>query len=780
LVYQKICSSKARFYTQNFRRQLDRKTIKFIEVRYGDHAVKETRNTEFTERAVNDPNATEQVELGEYRDVGEVSTTAINSEIFQDPYKVFNMEAFEIDGALKREYKLGSYNWSEAMAAGTNLATLSFPENLFDQPFIADKIKNFRYFRGGVRLSIRIVANKFLYGKVIVAWHPQPEILPVNYTNSIYQLSSLPHVHVSAAAGETETLDIPFVNPNRTVTTVPYQAAMMGSVWISVLNPLNDINGTVDTAKVLVMAQFLEPQLYFPFTPSSYSYDLGPESKVLKEKKNPQMQESKKKSETGTISGALETVDSVASVLESVPFVSPYASLARGIAKPAAAVAKMFGLSKPTTLQNGQVSKIDPNWHINYGKGIDCAVKASMDPENGVTTLPNVGGLTEDDMDIHTLAGLPTLIRVVTLTSASTNVCMSTVRSGEYCYGDYLTNLFNWYSGSYKFKVYITASLFHSVRLVFWFNYGDNTNPGGNWENCYHQVVDVQGDTEYEVTLPYTWDYLMITPQSNTSTFGFLFNVSVLSWSQPDDTITCPVYLNIYKACDADFQWGQLKENMLIVQSAPYDLGPESNPRADFSKPFPPMHPSFTGYSHDKLLCGEQYKSVREIVHRTMSYKVIDSNKRTYNNAGFTMNAKTCMVGLEMIGTLFYSFWKGSIRLRLIPNAAESENHAFFFNDGNISTPGVTISSSVNPVMEMSCPYYYNYLYQNAKYNTTQTSLQYSNSYSSSNLFVQKSADDDFSFFFPTLCPSTYVRQDIPVSQTTYQLGQGALNAFLA
>lgn len=811
--------------------------FKRIVVLNPEHEVKETRNTEFTDRAVNEPAVTEEVELGAYRDVGEVTHSSVNTEILQDPYKSFPSETFDLQGVLTREYFLANILWSEASGSGTILQTFSFPETLFNQSFISSKISDFLWFRGGIRISIRIVSNKFLYGKIYIAWHPDPLWLDtVNFFNDVTQMSTVPHKIISASAGETTTFDIPFVNPAKVITTDASSAGQMGKVYIGVLNPLIDINGTVDTAKILVMGQFVEPELIFPFSTTSAEYDYseiefqtesssGPtldsegrhpgspgygggrktisKQPALNPKKGGNSaiaKESQKKIKEGSISSALETTSNVASLLTNVPLISPYASMAGAITGGLGTIAKGFGLNKPTTTANTQVNKIDQNFGINYGKGLDMAPKAAMDPDNACSTEPNVGGLSQDFMDLHALAGLPTLIATTQLQPNSGTIVIGTCHTSDYCYCDKVAQMFKYWSGGFKFKVYITASTFHSIRLVFWLGFGDGTQTA--WQNHYHEFVDVQGDTEYETMLPYLYDTMMQTLA--TGTIGFNLMCTVISWSQPDDSLSCPIFLNTYKAAASDFQWGNQLEMYLQTASASYEseyvmeFQTESDPRQDFVREFPTMHSSFSGFNHDKFVMGEQFTHLSDMLHRTYSYYTATTNDQfvAYNRMTTIMNGHQLYMGIEAIGNMFFYFWRGSITVRLLENFGanppNSKMMSYYRNNFASAPMGMDITTQPSPIMELQIPFYYQRLYNEAKYpflgandtdaltvNVTAKWSTFPTTIRPNKFFIQKSAGDDFKFFFPTLAPRSWIWVNVPVDQTSYQLGNPALETFL-
>jgi hypothetical protein len=176
------------------------------------------------------------------------------------------------------------------------------------------------------------------------------------------------------------------------------------------------------------------------------------------------------KSSNGIISSTLEKTDAILSSLESVPFIGSYANSFRTLTRPGKVLAKAFGLSKPTTLDATSVVKINPYSDMANGKGIDLTMKLCMDPENRVSAVPAIGGINHDEMKLSVLTGTPHLFAIITLDDTSEGTLnLLDVRNtyGEIDFFDVVANQFYYWSGSIKGKIYFTASLMQSARIVF-------------------------------------------------------------------------------------------------------------------------------------------------------------------------------------------------------------------------------------------------------------------------------------------------------------------------
>jgi len=716
------------------------RTITFLQLLYPE-TIKASRNTEFTERAVNDTDVSQDVRIGNYEETGPISETAVTDEVYQEPYRSANMETYDINRALNREYPLTTISWDTSQISGTKLGNNSFPESLFNKSFIADKIKDFRLFRGGVRLTVRITSNKFLYGKIMVTYEPSPQTNA--YTAdaaTLHSGSGFPHIIVSASASEAAVFDVPFISKKRFLDLNDFLNNEIGIFRYLVLNPLTDVNGgAADTAQIFITAQFIDAELMLPrstedtaaakATVGKIAQNIFETQSKVTKVKNP---EGEKKSAQGTISSTLEVLAPLAGLVGTMPLAAPYADTFSVLASTGASVAKMYGLSKPTTEAMTQVGKINPFSDIASGKGIDTGIKLAMDPENQISTKPIVGGISADEMELRHIAGTPMLTRVISYlpNSSSAQIATTSPFDDNMCFVDFLSRNFAYISGSYKYKVYITASNFHTVRGVFWLS---DTSANSDWADCYHKVVDIQGDTEVDFTIPYCGAPIS-EPTQNTDVFSVYFKI--ITWSQPDAAISAPIALNVYKAAGSDFRFGGLKEKVFTVQS---------NPRADFAAVFEPFEPSMTGYVHDGLLYGEEYKTLREVVHRYCAVKqtATDTSVPAYDGRGNFAANKFC--GLQLFGLMF-RFFRGSTRFKIV-NKTPTKLMSCYLSDSDQSATyyGTGITSSTNPLLEIEAPYYTN----NAFLDTT----PYSNdgrvvNFAATDSFLFTAAGDDFSFHF--------------------------------
>jgi hypothetical protein len=715
---------------------------------------------EYTDRAVNDPDPTQQVPLGEYNDVAPMAQHQVDCTNVPDIHSM-NFETFELNGMLEREYPV-TYTWLSSAGVGTHLATLNVLNKVLTEPFIASKVSNFLGITCGFRVTVRMPITKFCYGKIMVLYTPQGEH---GYAPStITECSGYPHVIVSASAGETVVFDIPMIYPARYFHLDTNVHG--GDVLFYVMNPLTDVSGSANSMEIFVTCQLLEPKLLLPIATQSSG------NTVKGSKRRPPMsivsREAKEKSSRGIISGVIEDTSKVVGKVISSSFGMNYGNIFSGASDVVTGLMRISGLSFPTTLSVTDITKINPYSDLSYGKGTDHSLKLTMDPANSVSVDPAIAGIEVDEMSLSYIAGTPALAQepmsIGFADVGISNLIWSSHTVNTSLYMDVLRSMFMSSAGSVKLKVYITASDYHSCRIVFWYQ------PGGgptvlDWASCYHKVVDVQGDTEVEFTIP----YVNATYAADTTSLSGDIYATMISFSSPDLSISLPVYLNVYAAAADDFEFYGLTSFNI-----------QSNPRAEFSKPFPPLHEEIKSYNQEGIVYGEKYESIREVIHRYQCDGAWDLVQTPSINP-LNLLTTTTSTGLTAISYL-YAFWRGLIRYKVLDdsNTARSvyvqrpltQSRTFY---------GTTLNTNVNPIIEFSVPYYNNYAFQNSYVNSQSDAyldsrrilVSGSSQYTTKDqVLLFSAAGDDFSFHFlrplPTGKTITYPDTSGPAAVYAY------------
>lgn len=672
-----------------------------VEIECESSFIDTSHNENFDERAVRELDTTQRTNLGSYEDAAPVYHHVMNPNTIA-PYYDTNLEMFDIKKLLEREYVIGVTTWTPVQATGTNLAQISLPDNIFAVQFIADKIKNFRYFRGGFRVTARVSASKYAYGKLILSYNPRADLFPTGFTDNCYQASGFNHLLLSASAAEVGVLDIPFKHFQRFLDINNYIVGELGTINVNVAVPLKDTQGIVDTAKVTLTIAMIEPELFMPFSTASLECESASEK------------EADIKSQKMSIGSSLSLPLTVKPKMES-PSVKGYDNgMISHVTRQGIKDFQIKGLSKPAALNYTQIIKNDPLMGANYGKGMEAISKFAMDPDCSISAMRCFNGNDVDEMDINYICGVPRMINILNIASNAGTFQVAALQMGDYAYVDDLCALFRYWSGDMKYKIYIVASQYHTIKLVFWL--ADNPTKTA-WKECYHRVIDVRGDTNVEWTMP----FLDTAIQSTPGVAAWYLMCTILDWSQPDDALSCPIAMMLYKA-GSNISVACPMEMMINPESQSFEIETESNPRVDFGVPFEPFHPSMTGYSHSGLVNGEKYTTLKELCSKHHLFGQVSGTDDDYvfNNLG-NLNVLTGLkyrFGFEMIAQLFYLFWRGSIVVRMLSKTnTTARSLCFQRSDQNGTWPmqGFEVMNSVKPYMETIVPYYYPTLYQPAR-----------------------------------------------------------------
>jgi hypothetical protein len=233
----------------------------------------------------NADNVTTRTEITTFSDSSVVTLTT--------PQNVMNVPPTPVDPYMKQsltEYLSRVYyytgEWPASAPMGSLVAQVTFPNFLFSVPQIWDKLKNFTYFRAGVKIGLRINGSKFHFGQLLVSYSPQwNNTLDFTYaTNNIYSASGCPSFTISPSENEVHEFILPYALPYQYIpmyyTTGTFGAAGIGDVAfqfgvlnIHVLNPLSNSSGIPTPVSFTIFANFVDVDVA-GYNPIAYTIPL--------------------------------------------------------------------------------------------------------------------------------------------------------------------------------------------------------------------------------------------------------------------------------------------------------------------------------------------------------------------------------------------------------------------------------------------------------------------------------------------------------------------------
>jgi len=606
---------------------------------------------------------------------------------------------------LSRPVKIAEFVWGS-----TFFAQSIDPWNLlWNNKRIANRISNYKLFRGKCHVKMVVNGNGFYYGKIMASYLPFQKVdtrtlfSPAD-GNSKFLMSQCPHVFIDATTSESCTMVLPFFYPADYVglqdVDTTRSLGSIGFYEIAGLQHANqDIAVTLNNLSITVYAWFENVELVGP----THVNIQGIQAQSGTEKE----EVSKPVSQTCT------AVANSMHYLAKIPTIGPYALAIEQGARMTATVASALGYSSP--LDCVEPNRYQPRIMGNtcVANTTDSAMKLSLDIKQETTVDPSTVGLSGiDELAIQHIASKESLINVfnwsVTQTAGTFlyNYAVTPMMYNPLGVG--VTNLisavcgasipFKYWNGSLVFKFQVICSANHKGRLAIVYdpNYTAST-PESNI--AYTEIVDISENREFEITLqnhqPSQWleisDYWYgVDPvphkgvpytqfQSGSNGTLAIYIVNELTSPSSDPLIGSDIKIAAYIRAGDDFQVANpngrmagYKGNTGYVPQSGISEVVESNINVD--------HDLAMKNRQMRVYQGEVIESFRMLLKRYQAYtRIVKSGSSTAYNAwyithqGFPFipgynngvpNPGENQVGFTYIQYLMGAFsgWKGGFR----------------------------------------------------------------------------------------------------------------------
>jgi len=416
---------------------------------------------------------------------------------------------------LRRPVIINSFSWTTATASFHIDPWVAF----LNDATVAAKLATFRYIRGTLHVSIQINGTPFHFGRIMASYEPC-NWNRISADNGFRQHSGCQHVLLDPGANTIADFRCPFVSPfnwmdmtggsavipNGPGTTLnSNQTAAIGVMNYDIIAALAIFQGgTPSSVEVLTYAWLDDVQLAMPthstkiaFLPQAGDeYTLSPHS--------------------GLISGPSAVISSVAKRLSGAPYIGPYAQATSIAAGALSSMAKLFGYSKPRSLETTTTMVQGIAGNMPNVDMADSSVSLTYNAKSEIAVGPGITGFDPgcDELSVQAIAGRWTAMRVIPWASTSTTgtqlvqlgispMMFSTVAVGDYAMSSmcFASLPFAKWAGSIQIRMVIMASRFHRGRLrVMW---SPSTNTDNAQNLTYNQIIDISAATEYCVTFPY-------------------------------------------------------------------------------------------------------------------------------------------------------------------------------------------------------------------------------------------------------------------------------------
>lgn len=479
---------------------------------------------------------------------------------------------------LERVYQIAQFQWVPGLAN----QTFKFPDDLFSLTPISDYLSIFQYFRAGVRIQFKMNSTPYHQGALIVG------ALPICNTNfyTVWMLSGMKPVVLSASVQDSATIDLPYLNPVPWLTLPAPPTCAIGSFTLAELNPLITSSPSIPASvTVTVLASFLNPQvagfietataqssINTRFTGiKAQSAGLNPNARGFGKTNNEAKSkvlagiDSASKSENAGPIGKI--IGGVSEVVKMLPIVGPiYAPIAKFISTYAR------NLDFPTSNEAQH-----PMWSYQFKnqnscRGLSLAEPLAMYPN--ALLADNDFGMESSDMTVSAFAQVPMFSYYTSFSTSGTKFTMAVtpmdqLDSNAHNVVDYLQFAaanFAYWRGSIKYLLHFVSSAFYSARFRISYSRVAASTPDGDLPT---QIIDVKGDSIVEITIPYLWNtYWRQTQQIGINLTPQLTIEMITPISGSSAPSSPLIYLNVWRSGGEDIQFAQMRNSNLVLPFA--------------------------------------------------------------------------------------------------------------------------------------------------------------------------------------------------------------------
>nr|DAZ87965.1 TPA_asm: hypothetical protein [Schmimed virus 1] len=467
-----------------------------------------------------------------------------------NPYPPSTIESF-----LTRPYPVYSGTWKTSDA--DNIATISFPDVLFKVNPLWDKLRNHRYCRSDIEVSIRVNGTQFHYGALLVSVSPMPSMglfspngssAPNKRTcyENIFTAASNNGVVIHPTENEVNKIIIPYVlpkpyidlvtltNSDETTRKNEYWQSEIAAITIWVLSPLR---GSKESSNVgyTVFARLKNPDLTgftYPKGQKMYSELTYPVLKNNAEAQyiKPDMQiytslvpttfeaEGEKEQEVKASKGFSEIAMEAGTDLVAKLIVGAVNSFTSGLNKPEdiTNLNQMCIKFENTALSHG----VNPGYVLgtsqtNRVKSAPCSMGGDADSMNFGKIIGRYGllGMYDIDTDTATVGKSLVAIPVHPMQCPVVPIKLAGESKGNYmimvptpCAA--VASRFSYWRGDITIKMQVIASFCHNARIrLAWHPAYHTADVGVEGEsNMMNQIIDINNQTEIEFKIPYLND----------------------------------------------------------------------------------------------------------------------------------------------------------------------------------------------------------------------------------------------------------------------------------
>jgi len=450
-----------------------------------------------------------------------VSTFQTTEFVEEDPGELLNFPdagtkgiyqpitpSIDLQNFLKRPVRLTTFSWTSSWSNQTNTVWNTFLTNTA----ISNKLQNFAYIRGKLKLKVVVNGSPFHYGALRMVYYPlvgyAPGFIGSGATNGSKSIpySQHPGFYIYPQTSTGGEMECPFfyfrdyLPLKSTVNTLG-----MGRVDFVEFVPLRSANGTFSNGVTVSLYGWMEDVELAGFTSQailqSDSYDEA----------------------AGPVSKPASIVADWASYLEKVPIIGRFATATRLGSSAISKIAMLFGWSNVPIVSAVMPFKNLPFHDLASAEISQPVSKFTLDPKAEVSVSPYMVGLEgHDELAISSIIQRESYLTQFTwnTTDPADTFFMSCLvnplmydrgtAAANGTYGIQMTpmcmvaRLFRYWRGDLIYTFRIISSKFHRGRLRFhWEPYSTPSTSTDTSHLNMTKIVDIESTTDVEFRIPY-------------------------------------------------------------------------------------------------------------------------------------------------------------------------------------------------------------------------------------------------------------------------------------
>jgi hypothetical protein len=414
---------------------------------------------------------------------------------------------------LSRPVKVQTFTWNESDTVGSKV-NFGLWSDWVQTPSVKNKLNNYSFFRGDLKVKVQISASPFYYGMLLMSYRPLTAFKVDTYyvdpnNDWLTSVSQRPHIKIDPENGDTYEFTQPFIYPYNAMNLQDLSEFQnMGNTRFDVLTPLRSANGVTGQGITVTVYCWVENM-----TLSGASAGYAAQSDEYGD---------------GCVSKPASWVANIAGRLSDMPVIGPFATATKIGASAIGAIASMFGFTNVPVITDTEPMHPEPFPKLASAEIGFPVQKLTLDPKNELSVDPRIFGLPDgiDEMTVSSMAQREAYLTSATWSTADTTdtikfSCLMHPALGKYgsmTGGAYaqLTPLgftavpFSQWRGDIIITLRVIASKYHKGKLKISYDPSGNTASGyniltnANTANVVQTMIMDIGETrEIEITVPY-------------------------------------------------------------------------------------------------------------------------------------------------------------------------------------------------------------------------------------------------------------------------------------